>query len=651
MVSARCAVLALLPGNLLALALLARLATLDTERGTRVVYKHVFHTGELEVWRDAALNAERVGDGLSEVYGQSPEDDAPAGLDGVEGDASDQEADPAATAAVAEAAAAEADVTARKERRQQRESVDQQNSADKVEFAQADSEERQPNFRGASDPEIGSGLNEDEQGGRGVEDEENDLLTTVDNVELGADQGSDDGVQVNEVLDLDGNFALDEETSGDGISLGATDADSAIRAEDEGVVLDLGIDDGGKSPVSLADPGPALEGEAEPSFDTENNMPELVEEEGEDADESDADANDAPGALQVQVRALSKHTFAYYRGTSCGYLCDTLRKDKWKYSPGTKSPTMYLIRWKSYEKYKSVKRSIVNQIGKSGYCIGGMAYAQVRCREDFARSFGCQLNDLALGPDTYNLGDAKTCQAFLKDPAAADRNWAVKASSGWLGTNGVSDGASVYRGTVDLAKVTRSCKSIKRGPVVQEFVVASRKARAFFVVASLHPLVVLFHSGVTWEESSVDISSTAELQAALAKAGRKEVQKMDFHAVDDEGTLAKHMRDAVRFVVGAAQAQGLESRRGRFQVFSADFAVPDAPEEPPQLLDVTGEPLQVAYPGANLAPQIWTSLYQTIEQLHTAPPQSVDRLRLSAGWELLRLTDWSLARNNPCPAS
>jgi len=588
------------------------MATLEQQDGTRVVYKHVFHTGEQEIWRDAAMNAAHLHDGLHEdgdddsVYGNDHHQTAQHSYqDVVEEIVPQVSADVADSAAAAVDAAVEAehDVTERKSKQNMRGSVHSAATSLSAKTNELDDAEQA------------------------------ESLDDFDNFENNLNIA--DSAQT-ESLELESDLSLKSD-----IEDGDQNDDNA--ANDGEPVLDLSLDD------SLST------GSEQNSYLPPQQAPMELEDAGEDLESDDSgiddvddeedDHDDGSGLLKAQVKPASKRTFSYYRGYSCGYLCETLKRDKWKNIQNMKSPTMYLIRWKSYEKYKGVKRSIVNQIGKTGSCIGGAAHYQVRCREDFTQSFGCSMNELSIAPPTYNLGDSKTCRAFTNDGDAAQKDWVQKMSSGWFGLSG-SESAAAYRGTADLAKQTKSCKYTKRGPVVQEFIQATRKARGFFVVASLRPLVVLFHPGVTWEDEAVDTSTAATMQAGLVKVGRKDVQKKEFRAVDSDDQVAKRMREVVGFIMSAAQASGLESRKGRFQVFSADFALPEASE--PQLLDVTGEPLQVSYPGSGLSPQIWTSLYQTIEQLQTAPPPTLERLRLSAGWELLRMPEWSATKNNPC---
>jgi len=351
------------------------------------------------------------------------------------------------------------------------------------------------------------------------------------------------------------------------------------------------------------------------------------------------------GHLPIQVKPATTHSFAYYRGSHCGYLCEVLKNEGgWKQI--TKLPELILIRWKSFEKYQSIRKSIINQLGKTANCIGGLASTQFQCREQFISKFGCSMQDLDLQPATFSLSDDQSCKAFQQansQPAL----WVNKASHSWLGTNPSSaEVPALFNGTsAVLKKGTKVCKPRKSNIVVQAFVPGvSLKVRTFFVVASTRPLVILFHPGVSWKSSpGLNSGSIQMLRGSVEKISRKDaLAKMKFDANPATSNVSKRARAASSFFVAAALNQGLEKKSARFQVFSIDWIIDK--EDQALAVDVTGEPMQVEYAGSELAPGMWASLYNTVEKLHVSPPIVLEQLDLQDGWEILKVP----AAMNPC---
>jgi len=415
--------------------------------------------------------------------------------------------------------------------------------------------------------------------------------------------------------------------------------------------------------------------------DDENDVEDDEDEVDADGDEEEdygrAKTDAELAELPVQVKPLHKHSFTNLRTATCSYLCESLKQDKWRQV--YKSPSLMLLRWYSYDRYKHLKRSVVSHIGPGSTCIGGGKGTQLKCRQEFARRSGCEYNSLAVQPLQFNLQNTTDCRAFFRaveqDP---QRVWIRKPGNSQNGR-----GVSVLRGTSSSLKSLRSCKKkIKDGLFMQAYVeqpllLEGRKfdVRTYLLVASIDPVLVFYHDGfarLAERPFALDSAeSLADAKIHVTNAVRQTsdrpflgFDKLARRLTVEHGLPADFLdvkfrpraREVSKMLVHAA---GTERRRGRFQVFAMDWLIDRRGGV--HLLEVNGDTSMASFQGTGLTPRIWTTMLDLVEKLHTAPAKLRIPRRQQRG-RLFRHGRWELVYNevaddgdapaayNPCTA-
>jgi hypothetical protein len=382
----------------------------------------------------------------------------------------------------------------------------------------------------------------------------------------------------------------------------------------------------------------------------------------------------ASGSLSLvpQIPKNKGKTFVYFRSKTCSYLCARAKVLGWK--PGIVDltnhiyPTMLLIRWTAYDRYRFLSRTIVNQVGAGSSCIGGGKGIQLLCRQQLASRHQCEYSDLGIQPRQWNIQKSTQCEDFFltaAEPENADKVWIMKPGGSFHGR-----GITLHRGDDShLRSKYGSCKKkLPEGLIIQEYVMKPAlmtghkfDLRSYLLIASTAPYLVFYHDGFARRSEhpfsmvgqnltdvkahiTNDVSQSSEnhffgfeqLEASLHK-------ELNFPADYMETIFRPRAMRVTNYLFHTSvdrSGHKIEPRPGRWQFFALDWMIDE--DGKTHLLEGNGDPTVKDYPGTNLTPRLWDSMFELIEMIHLKPDELAPNAVLSVkqrfaykGWRLV----------------
>ncbi len=422
------------------------------------------------------------------------------------------------------------------------------------------------------------------------------------------------------------------------------------------------------------------------SGDDDDEEEDGDDDEEEDVGEGEASAKSSAGFIKLvkQVKPSNRNTFYSYRSSGCSQLCEQLKADKWIRS--SKSPAIALIHGyanNAFDKFKYQKRSAVNFLGPSGAgCIGGSNAAQLRCRQEFARKFGCEYNSVGLQPRTWNVQDLHECRALSKYASALDESKIfLQKQYSTAGSTFMAVDA-VHNDTLKFRALKGGCKKKSRDAVLIEEYVKDLVAvdgkfftmRTFLLVASADPLLAFFHDGLAlikdkpagagMGDTAVNASGTESEEDPLAAARTHitaltssqhssvvEAHKFLDNVGGSDALYANFFQKAKRGALIALHSAKIERHKGRFQLFAMDWQINQQGE--PILLDVAGDVPMIEYAQVPELADLYTSMINLVKAVQIVP----DTVRIPTRGKAFTFAKWQLLYNelaqdaqvlNPC---
>jgi len=381
---------------------------------------------------------------------------------------------------------------------------------------------------------------------------------------------------------------------------------------------------------------------------------------------------DTMPVLPVQISGFRKSskTFVYFRSKGCPHLCQRAKSVGW--TPGVLDftskafPDMLLIRWTVYSKYQHLTRTLINQVGTGASCIGGGKGIQLLCRQQLATRNGCEFSDLNIQPKQWNLQKLPQCEDFFLNaaqPENDDKIWIMKPGGSFHGR-----GITLHRGDdPELRATYGECKKkLPDGLIVQAYIMnpalmSGHKfdLRTYLLVASTKPFLVFYHDGFVRRSEkpfSISGSNLTDPLAHITNDARQSEENhfFGFHQLEkvliDEHKfpkdyMAKVFRPRAMRVTNylfhtAIDRTGhkIEQRNGRFQFFALDWMIDSSGES--HLLEGNGDPSVKHYPGTDLTPVLWESMFDLVEAVTFTPEVlgsgvQVARQFKYKGWKLV----------------
>jgi hypothetical protein len=355
--------------------------------------------------------------------------------------------------------------------------------------------------------------------------------------------------------------------------------------------------------------------------------------------------------LPVQIPGFDRKrkTFVYFRSKGCPHLCTRAKSVGW--TPGVLDfynkifPDMLLIRWTVYGKYQHLTKTLVNQVGTGASCIGGGKGIQLLCRQQLATRNGCEFSELGIQPRQWNLQKLPQCEDFFlsaAQPENTEKIWIMKPGGSFHGR-----GITLHRGDDPALRATYGeCKKkLPDGLIVQAYVMnpalmSGHKfdLRTYLLIASTKPYLVFYHDGFARRSEKPFSLSGSNLTDPLAHITNDARQSDENHffgfhqlekvLIDEHGFPKDYMERIFRpramrvtnYLFHTAidrTGHKIEQRAGRFQFFALDWMIDSTGAS--HLLEGNGDPSVKHYPGTDLTPVLWESLFELVEAVTFTP--------------------------------
>mmetsp|Transcript_11741 Transcript_11741/g.13625 ORF Transcript_11741/g.13625 Transcript_11741/m.13625 type:complete len:575 (+) Transcript_11741:149-1873(+) len=371
--------------------------------------------------------------------------------------------------------------------------------------------------------------------------------------------------------------------------------------------------------------------------------------------------------LPARIAPKNPNVFVNFRTKACSYFCSLIKDEGLRESqnnPYRMPPEFLFIDYRKYTKYSSLKRTIINQVGRGSSCIGGGKGKQLRCREELAENAGCKFEDLSVQPPSWNIQSIQTCKEFYaiaKKPEHKNTIWIAKPGGSFHGR-----GITIHDSVNSLQKKFGTCtKTLSDGVIIQEYVkdpatIGGHKfdLRSYLLIASTDPFIVFYHDGFIRRAENKYSTDSSSLKDPLAHVTNAMGQSSENHFFSFEqlqevlsrehgfksdfmsNTFRTNAMRVTNFLFNSAynRTRGLIPTPGRFQLFALDWMIDR--KGGLYLLEANGNPLIAHYENIGLTPDLWTSLIQLEKLLHTSPeklnsPLSVAQGFSYKGWKLV----------------
>ena len=376
--------------------------------------------------------------------------------------------------------------------------------------------------------------------------------------------------------------------------------------------------------------------------------------------------------LPVQIPGFDKKrkTFVYFRSKGCPHLCVRAKSVGWV--PGVLDfsnkifPDLLLIRWTVYSRYQHLTRTLVNQVGTGASCIGGGKGIQLLCRQQLAIRNGCEFSDLGIQPKQWNIQKQPQCEEFFQfasQPENAEKIWIMKPGGSFHGR-----GITLHRGDdAQLRATYGECKKkLPDGLIIQAYVMNPAlmgghkfDLRTYLLISSTKPWLVFYHDGFARRSEKPFSMLGSDLKDPLAHITNDARQSEENHffgfhqlekvLIEEHGFPADYMEKVFRpramrvtnFLFHTAidrSGHKIEQRHGRFQFFALDWMIDNTGAS--HLLEGNGDPSVKHYPGTDLTPALWESMFELVENIHFTPEAlgsgvQVARKFRYKGWRLV----------------
>lgn len=352
--------------------------------------------------------------------------------------------------------------------------------------------------------------------------------------------------------------------------------------------------------------------------------------------------------LPVQVPGLvqgKRKTFVYFRSKSCTHICQ--RAKSVGFTPGILDfanrvyPDLLMIRWNVYGRYSHLTKTVINQVGSGGSCIGGGKGIQLVCRQTLASKHGCDFADLQIQPHQWNIQKQPQCESFFQTAALAgneEKIWIMKPGGSFHGR-----GITLHRGNdAELRSTYGDCRrKLPDGLIVQEYVMKPAlmgghkfDLRTYLLIASTKPHLVFYHDGFARRSSkpySVLGSDLTDPLAHITNDARQSEENhfFGFHQLErvlvkewnfpegyfEQYFIPRAMR-VTNFLFHTTTSK-LQPVSGRYQFFALDWMIDQ--DGVSMLLEGNGDPSVKHYPDTDLTPGLWESMLELVERVHYYP--------------------------------
>ena len=376
--------------------------------------------------------------------------------------------------------------------------------------------------------------------------------------------------------------------------------------------------------------------------------------------------------LPVQIPGFNrdKKTFVYFRSKGCPHLCVRAKSVGW--TPGVLDftnkifPDMVLIRWTMYARYLHLTKTLINQVGSGSSCIGGGKGIQLLCRQQLATRNGCDFGELGIQPRQWNLQHIQQCDDFFStasQPENVDKIWIMKPGGSFHGR-----GITLHRGDDPTLRATYGeCKKkLGDGLIIQAYIMNPAlmgghkfDLRTYLLIASTKPFLVFYHDGFARRSEkpfSMDGTNLTDPLAHITNDARQSEDNhfFGFHQLEkvlitEHGFPSDYMEKVFRpramrvtnYLFHTAidrTGHKIEQRYGRFQFFALDWMIDSTGAS--HLLEGNGDPSVKHYPGTDLTPVLWESMFQLVEAVTFTPDilgpgVQVARKYKFKGWRLV----------------
>jgi hypothetical protein len=378
--------------------------------------------------------------------------------------------------------------------------------------------------------------------------------------------------------------------------------------------------------------------------------------------------------LPVQISGFDKarKTFVYFRSKGCPHLCVRAKSVGW--TPGVLDftnkvfPDMLLIRWTVYSKYQHLTKTLINQVGTGASCIGGGKGIQLLCRQQLATRNGCDFAELGIQPKQWNIQKQPQCEEFFSaasQPENSDKIWIMKPGGSFHGR-----GITLHRGDDPTLRATYGeCKKkLSDGLIIQAYIMNPAlmgghkfDLRTYLLIASTKPFLVFYHDGFARRSEkpfSISGSNLTDPLAHITNDARQSEENhfFGFHQlekvlIEEHGFPSNYMEKIFRpramrvtnYLFHTAidrTAYKIESRYGRFQFFALDWMIDNTGES--HLLEGNGDPSVKHYPGTDLTPVLWESLFELVEAVTFTPEVLGPGIQVAKNY---RYKGWRLVYN------
>mmetsp|Transcript_12233 Transcript_12233/g.22691 ORF Transcript_12233/g.22691 Transcript_12233/m.22691 type:complete len:621 (+) Transcript_12233:55-1917(+) len=365
---------------------------------------------------------------------------------------------------------------------------------------------------------------------------------------------------------------------------------------------------------------------------------------------------------QAQIFPRKPKSFVYFK-SSCSYLCKLLTRNGYKLMPGLGyGHELTMISYKSLNKYRTIKKSALNQIESGSSCIGGGKGKQLKCKVDYVHSYGCEYQDLGIQPAQWDLRFPELCREFFEEaskPENEEQIWILKPGGSFHGA-----GIKLYSGISELREKYPCTSMLMDGIIAQRYVdkpalFSGHKFdfRTYMLVASMDPYIVFYHDGFVRKSEhaySTDSSTLSDTKSHITNS-RDQSSQNHFYSLEQlqerlteesgfapdfvEKVLRPHTQRTTNFMFHSAREK-FAHRVGRYQLFALDWML--GADGKLFLLEANGNPQVSAYPGTGLTPGIWTSMVDLVHKVQTAPEELPDDFSVAGKY---KLGNWSLVFN------